>query len=183
MKVFASVPYKKASTNDIANASGISKSMIFHYFGNKKELYLYLINFSIEKLTKEVNDSNFLLENDFFERIKLITTAKISVLKSQPYLLDFLLSVLKENNITFKSEIDDLIKMSPTVVSAFAFNDLDKTKFKSNVKPELVFNLIKFYTEAYINNIEVNSLDNIDSSLFEYYETLDMLKRNFYKNV
>lgn len=44
MSIFAKLGYKKASTNDIAQAIGVSKSMIFHYFGTKKQLYLYLVN-------------------------------------------------------------------------------------------------------------------------------------------
>lgn len=42
MQVFGSAPYKKASVGDIAKAAGISKGMVFYYFGSKKELYLFL---------------------------------------------------------------------------------------------------------------------------------------------
>ena len=40
--VFAHDNYKNASMSRIADAGGISKSLLFHYFQNKKELYLYL---------------------------------------------------------------------------------------------------------------------------------------------
>ena len=35
--------YKRASMSAIADAAGISKSLLFYYFKNKKELYLYLV--------------------------------------------------------------------------------------------------------------------------------------------
>ena len=40
--VFSQYPYKKSPMNEIAAAAGISKSLLFHYFHNKKELYLFL---------------------------------------------------------------------------------------------------------------------------------------------
>ena len=40
--VFAHDNYKNASMSRLADAGGVSKSLLFHYFLNKKELYLYL---------------------------------------------------------------------------------------------------------------------------------------------
>ena len=41
-KVFATNQSKKAPTSEIAAEAGISKSLLFHYFHNKLELYLFL---------------------------------------------------------------------------------------------------------------------------------------------
>lgn len=41
-KVFAQHEYKKAPMSEIATEGNISKALLFHYFGNKLELYLYL---------------------------------------------------------------------------------------------------------------------------------------------
>lgn len=43
LKNFAVHGYKKTSISDIASSAGISKAMVFHYFGTKKELYVYLV--------------------------------------------------------------------------------------------------------------------------------------------
>ena len=40
--VFSQNTYKKSPMSEIADAAGISKSLLFHYFHNKKELYLFL---------------------------------------------------------------------------------------------------------------------------------------------
>ena len=40
-KVFAMNQYKKASTSEIAAEARISKSLLFHYFHNKLELYIF----------------------------------------------------------------------------------------------------------------------------------------------
>lgn len=41
-EVFSRNSYKNASMSRLADAGGVSKSLLFHYFLNKKELYLYL---------------------------------------------------------------------------------------------------------------------------------------------
>ena len=52
-KVFATNQYKKAPTSEIAAEAGISKSLLFHYFHNKLELYLFLWKHA-EDLTKNI---------------------------------------------------------------------------------------------------------------------------------
>ena len=51
--VFAHNNYKNASTSKIADAGDISKSLLFHYFKNKKELYLYLWE-NIDRISNEI---------------------------------------------------------------------------------------------------------------------------------
>ena len=41
-RVFSKNTYKKSPVSEIAAEAGISKSLLFYYFRNKKELYLFL---------------------------------------------------------------------------------------------------------------------------------------------
>jgi len=41
-KVFSQNSYRKSPMSEIAAEAGISKSLLFHYFLNKKELYMFL---------------------------------------------------------------------------------------------------------------------------------------------
>ena len=59
-KVFALNSYKKAPMSEIANEAEISKALLFHYFRNKKDLYLYLWDNAADltqKATIQFNDS------------------------------------------------------------------------------------------------------------------------------
>ena len=47
-KIFALYPYNKAPMSEIAGAAGISKSLLFYHFKNKKELYIFLWQKSVE---------------------------------------------------------------------------------------------------------------------------------------
>ena len=43
-RVFSQNSYRKSPMQEIADEAGISKSLLFHYFRNKKDLYLFLWN-------------------------------------------------------------------------------------------------------------------------------------------
>lgn len=55
-RVFSQNSYKNSPMSEIADGAGISKSLLFHYFHNKKELYMFLwdhcAKMTIEYLTK-----------------------------------------------------------------------------------------------------------------------------------
>ena len=51
-EVFGKNEYKRAVTDDIAAKAGISKGLLFYYFGNKKALYMYFIIISLIQLLK-----------------------------------------------------------------------------------------------------------------------------------
>lgn len=48
---FASKPYKNASISRIVNRAGIAKGSFYQYFENKKDLYLYLIQLTVNEKT------------------------------------------------------------------------------------------------------------------------------------
>ena len=54
--VFSQNSYKKSSMNDIAQQAQISKSLLFFYFRNKRELYLFLWDTAC-RLTGEIQSS------------------------------------------------------------------------------------------------------------------------------
>ena len=52
-RVFSQNSYKNSPMSEIAAEAGISKSLLFHYFHNKKELYLFLWDDNVNiKFTK-----------------------------------------------------------------------------------------------------------------------------------
>lgn len=63
IKEFAEKTYKDASTDSITRTCGISKGILFHYFGSKKEFYFYCLDKAMKRLTAQTESVN---ENDDF---------------------------------------------------------------------------------------------------------------------
>lgn len=51
MKEFSQKSYKEVSTDSITQTCGISKGILFHYFGSKKEFYFYCLDQALIRLT------------------------------------------------------------------------------------------------------------------------------------
>ena len=73
---FSQKAYKDVSTDDITRKCGISKGLLFHYFGSKKEYYLYCLSRSLERLTAKTEG---VTGNDFYEILFDAMNRKISV--------------------------------------------------------------------------------------------------------
>ena len=58
--------YKKAPTSEIAAEAGISKSLLFHYFHNKLELYLFLWKHAADLTKKYMCKYKVYETDDFF---------------------------------------------------------------------------------------------------------------------
>ena len=95
-KVFSENSYKKAPMSEIADESGISKALLFHYFTNKKELYLYLWTNAIEMTRKAVAEYKTLETDDFFEMLKRSLLSKCSLMREYPHLYAFSLRAYYE---------------------------------------------------------------------------------------
>ncbi len=83
---FSTYPFNKASTNSIVKNARISKGLLFHYFGNKKDLYDYISGFVIHKLFDEITKRIDWENTDLFERIKQIALTKIELSAEYPQL-------------------------------------------------------------------------------------------------
>lgn len=78
---FAEHGYDRTSTDKIVEKAGISKGILFHYFRNKRNLYLHMVHHASRILTEVVMDgADEIREEDFFERIKRLIVEKQRVM-------------------------------------------------------------------------------------------------------
>ncbi len=189
MRVFGNSGYKKAYISEIAELSGISKSMVFYYFGSKKELYLYLLELSFNEIATPFDNNDWFEEKDFFKRIIWATEVKMVVLKKRPSIMKFLTSYYFDNDKEILEEKKEFVERSLELQKRFAFTDIDYSKFKDEVKPETVLKMLLRWTEGYIavlQNVDHYQTDEeinkfYDGMLKEFYEVFDMLRLNLYK--
>lgn len=181
LNTFGTNGYKKASVNDIAAAAGISKAMIFHYFGTKKELYLYLIHYCGDLIIEEVNKNFDSSITDFFDRIMFASDIKLAVLQKHPSALSFLTSAYFEQDGEVKGDIRAFIEQSEGFRNKIAFDGMDTSRFKEGVDPKLVMKILLWMADGFVNYYETQSQRNIKELTNEYYECMNLLKYNFYK--
>ncbi|MBW9158209.1 TetR/AcrR family transcriptional regulator [Clostridium sp. FP2] len=84
-RFFSENSYKKSPMSEIAKEAGISKSLLFHYFNNKKEFYLYLYNY-VFTFMREIAEMEIAdIETDFFEMFLHSSKLKCKLLERHEY--------------------------------------------------------------------------------------------------
>ena len=78
---FSQRAFTDANTDTITQAAGISKGLLFHYFGSKKAFYLYCLEVALDRLvaSKPVTDGT-----DFFDMLFRMMDEKIRLCRDFP---------------------------------------------------------------------------------------------------
>lgn len=103
---FSNNSFSEASTDSITKKCGISKGILFHYFGSKKVFYLYCLTESAERL---INQEYRSFSNDFYDLIYSIMDKKFLQYRNFPDEMNFLSIASKEMNQTIFKEKNNII--------------------------------------------------------------------------
>lgn len=97
-RVFAQNSYKKAPMLAIAQEAGVSKSLLFHYFRNKKELYLYLFRTAAQTTEQALTQAGCYRQTDLFEMLALGMQVKLELMHRQPAMGRFAMRAFYEKD-------------------------------------------------------------------------------------
>ncbi|MDR4888048.1 helix-turn-helix domain-containing protein [Fredinandcohnia sp. QZ13] len=186
-KEFAEKNYVNASTNEIVKQAGISKGLLFHYFKNKKELYLFLYDYYLEVMVNDLFANIDLDEPDIFNKYRSITLIKFELMKKHPEMFNFVRLAFEEDSPEIKIELEkrnkDVLKSSYTRLA----NSIDVSKFKEGIDVQKAMNIIFWSLEAFgyqkQEQTKAIPLDQLNSEdlIKEMDEYIEMLKLAFYK--
>ncbi|MCM1101856.1 MAG: TetR/AcrR family transcriptional regulator [Clostridium sp.] len=96
LKMFALHGYRHACTDDIVREAGISKGLLFHYFGSKLGVYTFIYDYSVRYMILELGNRSA-DETDLFEIIRQTEAAHMRAMKEYPYMQQFLNRSRAEN--------------------------------------------------------------------------------------
>lgn len=97
-RVFSQNTYKNSPMSEIANAAGISKSLLFHYFHNKKELYLFLWDKCAETTIKYLTENGCYGQTGLFESMERGMRAKMEIIRRYPDMANFTIKAFYETD-------------------------------------------------------------------------------------
>jgi len=113
LKIFALNGYQKASTDDIVKEAGISKGLLFHYFGSKAGVYIFVYEYSARYMSMELQRAVSLRERDLFRLLSQVEDAKNVLLRNYPYMQKFLLTHEDIQDEGIKKAIGDFTDLVP----------------------------------------------------------------------
>lgn len=137
---FARNGYQKASMNDVAREAGISKPSLFHYFGTKKDFYLFLFRFACRLVREEMQEGS----EDFFDCLWLAMDIKAKLLSTYPGIHAFLITVIREQSVPLLREIQADSYQQFEQASELLFKNVNWDKFKPELTRKQIYHLVSY---------------------------------------
>ena len=181
LQCFGKFGYEKASINDIAVAAHISKASVFQYFGSKKQLYIYLLEYC-KKIIEGIFDKEALnSQTDLFDRILASSRMEMESFQNQPFILQFITSVWEETS----PEVADALVILTEEVCKFR-NDMvlredDALKFKNPEDAQPVFQMLLLMAEGYAAGYRGAAAFDFQAVIEDFEKNIAILRKNFYK--
>ncbi|MCX7745757.1 MAG: TetR/AcrR family transcriptional regulator [Clostridia bacterium] len=185
---FAENGYERASTNIIVKRAGISKGILFHYFGNKKNLYLYVLDYVTDYMVERFFIAFRQESNDIFQKLIDWTMVKLKVAYEEPLMSKLIINVFTDIPEDLKQEIGKRYQKLYNETMAKFLQDIDMTKFRKGIDPQKAIEVLVItiegignkYQKLYKDKLYEHYLKEADKIMEELKEYIEIIKGGIY---
>lgn len=179
--------FKPASTDLISQKAGISKGLLFHYFGTKKNLYLFMLDYAMEAVISEYKSILNSKEKDLLEIVWQMALLKRELCSQYPDIFEFLTTFYYEISEEPKSDFAlKYIKLKKEIYKLL-YDKIDETLLKENIDKVMASNIIRWTLEGLSEKITHEKKpfkqmhEEFDVYLHETKSYLDLLRQLLYR--
>jgi len=183
---FSEKSYKQASTNEIVKRAGISKGILFHYFGNKKQLFIYLFDWAMGYFMDRFNREVDLDNRDVISRLWEVVEFKMKINSYYPTMFGFFQQMFVDTPPDIMNELMKTRDLLALNIFDRLFDNVDWTFFRDELAEPRSLEAIKWIFEGYGNTLiekikqEEGSLD-VEAAFSGSQEFFGYVRKLFYK--
>lgn len=173
LKIFAVNGYQKASTDDIVKEAGISKGLLFHYFGSKAGVYTFMYEYSSRFMTMELERAVSLREKDLFLLLKQMEEAKSVLLANYPYMQKFLLTHIDLKDEEIKKSVAPYVDKVPQIMGE-VMGRADYDRIRDGVDKDLLVRTMYYVTRGLMETALTTGMgpELVLKEATDYYEMM-----------
>jgi len=179
--LFAKQGYHKTTIDEIVARAGISKGLFYHYFENKKDVYIHLYNTYVDILSRSIREKVDISNSDFFERLAQVIRMRIDFIVAYPSLFNFLYSAYYEEHPDVAPLIQDKNKQIIEESATSSMANIDWSRLKEGLTPEKAIELITWVAEGFMRKIGTPVGTDSKDLYLQCDEYIEYLKTGMYK--
>ena len=164
MEEFGNKGFDGASVNTMVDRMKIAKGSIFQYFGDKKGLFLFVFNRSVEIVEhylRTIRDQS--ADDDLATRLNKTLNAGIVFIKKHPVMYRLYMKVLFESRAPFRDEILLSLRKHST---QYLKSILENARLKKELDPDIDTNKAAFVLDAVMDRfLSAHTIKHLDSGL------------------
>lgn len=182
VEVFGDEDYARASTADIARRAGVSKSLLFFYFRNKRDLYLYVLGVLTRRVADAVADDRWYQIDDFFELMRHAVSRKASLARLSPRIVGFFVRAFYPRHRDVSGALDAFMTGAVPAMVRTYLGHVRWDRFREGVDPLRVVRMLVWCGDGYLHDqLRGGGELDLDAMLAEFLVWLDWLKRATYR--
>ncbi|MDY4105568.1 MAG: TetR/AcrR family transcriptional regulator [Oscillospiraceae bacterium] len=181
-RVFSRNSYKKSPVSEIADAAGISKSLLFHYFRNKKELYLYLWDTAARTTLEYLAAYQTYEQPDVFATMRRGLQAKTAIMRRWPDMGAFTIKAYYEKDPEVYTEIQESVRLYGSFETNGAAMQLDPADYRPGLDLEMMYQDMFWASEGYVwENLQKEVID-VDRMEADFGRMIDFWEQIYGRN-
>ncbi|SFS92126.1 TetR/AcrR family transcriptional regulator [Marininema halotolerans] len=180
---FSERGYEQGSTNRIIQQSGISKGLLFHYLGSKKNVYLFALDHCLQYYVDYVYAKMVNLSPDIMDRIMQISLLKIRMCTTTPQMYRMVVSAWVDTPPELQEEVATRqAKLAEEHFPRLMVEGIDFTRFRKGLDVQKAIELLYSMLEMISNKLMdryakeedrgLSKLDDMNEELKQYLEVL-----------
>ncbi|MCR5089338.1 MAG: TetR/AcrR family transcriptional regulator [Oscillospiraceae bacterium] len=180
--VFSQNTYKKSPMSEIADAAGISKALLFHYFRNKKELYLFLWDTCAQITVEEMTRSGAYEQTDLFGSMDHGMQAKLRLMRQYPDIGVFAVRAFYEKDPEVSAAIQKSMSQYLYVHAAKKLQKLDPADYIPGIDLKMMYKEMYWASEGclweYIQRgiMDTEAMEKDFRALLDFWKTVYLRK-------
>ena len=181
-RVFSQNSYKKSPVSEIAAEEGISKSLLFHYFKNKKELYLFLWD-TCAKVTVEYLEKYGCYEpGELFEVMLRGLKAKMEIMRRYPDLGAFVIRAFYEKDPEISLAIQESYRKLLDYKADATLTSLDPSQFVEGLDLSMMYQEMYRASEGYLwekvqqGNVDCDEMEQDFMKMIDFWKSIFLRK-------
>ena len=181
-RVFSQNSYKNSPMSEIADAAGISKSLLFHYFRNKKELYMFLwdkcAGITIEYLTKY----GCYGQDGLFESMERGMRAKLEIIGIYPDMANFTIKAFYEKDPEICAAVNESYHRYFSLKAERTRLNLDPEQFVPGLDIRMMYREMYWAAEGYLwemvqrGEVDIGRMERDFTALMNFWKSVYLRK-------
>lgn len=183
-RVFSQNSYKNSPMSEIAGEAGISKALLFHYFHNKRELYLFLWDKCAEITIKFMTRYGCYEQTDLFESMYRGMRAKMEIWRQYPDMANFAVRAFYEKDEQICADIQESYHRYFNFKADKARLNFDPGQFIPGLDIVMMYREMYWASEGYLwemvqqGDVNIDRMEKDFVRLIEFWKSIYLRKED-----
>lgn len=181
-RVFSQNSYKNSPMNEIADAAGISKSLLFHYFHNKKEFYLFLWDKCATTTIEYLTRYDCYNQKELFDSIERGMQAKMEIIRLYPDMANFTIKAFYEKDAEISAAVQASYHKYFNLKADKARLNFDPAQFIPGLDIPMMYQEMYWASEGYLwemvqrGDVDMAQMEKDFTRLIEFWKNIYLRK-------